>query len=238
MKKTTILINGKPFTYDDEIEDITYETIGPITENDARALLEKTKELFDKCGIRFSLAFGTLLGAVRDGTIIKGDEDVDIFVESEEELRSKLPFLYDNGLRVCRINEKYVYSFRVNSRSFIDVYFKAKLPLSVWSLWCDSLLCKAVPRRYISKYDKITFLGIECLCPHKPERILSFWYGKDWRIPVRGHSFTYESPSRYWWKTKGKKRYETCIYLLKLLLLRPHVFLQKLFKRIYQLILL
>ena len=106
MKERTILVKGKPFTYNDEGDEMTYDTVSPISVEDATKLLAKTKELFDKCGIRFCLAFGTLLGAVRDGSIIKGDEDVDIFVESEEDLWNSLPFLDENGLRICRIEEK------------------------------------------------------------------------------------------------------------------------------------
>lgn len=232
MKKRTIIVKGKPFTYNDEGDEMTYETISPICVDDAKKLLAKTKELFDKCGIRFCLAFGTLLGAIREGSIIKGDEDVDVFVESEEKLWNNIPFLYENGLRICRIEEKYVYSFHVDNKSYIDVYFKAKLPFSVWSLWCDSLLCRAVPRRYISKYDSFNFLGVDCLVPHRPERILEFWYGKSWRVPKKGHIYTYETPSRYWWKTKGKPGFNMYFGYIKLLIAHPFLFLRKLYGKI------
>lgn len=232
MKERTIIINGKPFTYNDEGEDMTYETVSPISVEDAQKLLSKTKELFDRCGIRFVLAFGTLLGAVRDGTIIKGDEDVDIFIESEEDLRNNLPFLYENGLRVCRIEEELIYSFHVDNDSYIDVYLKSKLPFSIWSLWCDSLVCRAIPRRYVSKYDHMNFLGVDCLVPHKPERLLQFWYGKSWRVPVKGHIYTYEVPSRLWWRTKGKDRFELYFGYIKLLVTHPISFLRKLCRKI------
>ena len=172
MKKTTIIIDGVPFTYDDEIEDISYDTISAISEDDARSLLQTTKELFDKCGLRFYLIFGTLLGAVRDHGLIKGDEDVDVYVDSEELLRRNLPFLYENGLKVCRINEHNYYSFHTNNNSYIDVYIKDKLPFSIWRLWCDKINIAVIPKWYIRKSDKINFLGVECLCPHKPERVL------------------------------------------------------------------
>ena len=97
MRITTIQINGEPFSYQDEIDDITYETISPISDSEARKLLELTQSLFTQKGLKFSLVFGTLLGAVRDKGVIKGDEDVDVFVESEEKLRSILPFLQQNG---------------------------------------------------------------------------------------------------------------------------------------------
>lgn len=204
MKYTTIDIMGIPFTYKDEIDDITYETISPISEQDATDLLNTTKKLFDYCGIQFSLAFGTLLGAIRENGIIKGDEDVDVFIEDESNLRKNLPYLEAHGLGLCRVCEHKFYSFHTLNDSYIDVYIKSKLPLSIWSIWCDSLNGRGVPRRYIRRFDTITFLGVECLVPHKPERILKFWYGKDWRIPINGHVYTYEVPSRYWWLTKGK----------------------------------
>lgn len=206
MKKTTIIIEGCPFTYDDEIEDITYETIKPISENDAKNLLLTTKLLFDKCGIRFYLIFGSLLGAVRDEGLIEGDEDVDVYVDSEELLRKSIPYLYENGLKICRIYEHYLYSFHTDNKSFIDVYIKGKLPLSLWRIWCVRICGAVIPKWYVCKFDKIDFLGVECLCPHKPERVLRYWYGKTWRIPIRGHNlkYDYDAPSRYWWRTKVK----------------------------------
>ena len=235
MKKETIIIKGKPFTYNDEGDEMSYETITPISVEDAQKLLTKAKELFDRCGIRFCLAFGTLLGAVRDGTIIKGDEDVDVFVESEEELWNNIPFLHDNGLRICRIKKKYVYSFRIDDKCYIDVYFKTRLPLSIWSLWCDSLLCCAVPRKYINKYDRICFLGVDCLVPHKPERLLEYWYGSSWRIPVKGHSYTYEMPSRYWWKTKVVAKFDILMSYLCYIIHHPYSSICKFFKRLLSL---
>lgn len=232
MKKKTIIIKGAPFTYDDELEDITYDSLSPISEEDAIRLLALTKDLFGQCGIRFSLAYGTLLGAVRDKGIIKGDEDVDIFVESEEKLRNSLPFLYDNGLKLCRIDENKLYSFRTDNKSFIDVYIKTKLPFSIWSLWCVGICGLAVPKWYVSRYDSINFLGMELLCPHNPERLLAYWYGKTWRTPIRGHDFTCELPSRFWWKTKGKGLLGTYVSRLKMFVLHPLVFCSKLIKKV------
>lgn len=231
MKKTTIIIDGKPFTYNDEIEDITYETIGAISEDDARSLLQTTKKLFDECGIQFYLIFGTLLGAVRDQGLIEGDEDVDVYIDSEDLLLKNLPFLYDNGLKVCRIIKHRLYSFHTDNKSYIDVYIKGKLPISIWRLWCDRISLGVIPRYYIKKHDKIMFLGIECLCPHKPERVLRYWYGKSWKTPIKGHYFTYDSPSRHWWRTKIKARIISFLwtlkYLLKLCFSNPSLFFKK-----------
>ena len=233
MRKKTILIAGKPFTYDDESEDITYDSLTPISEEDAKNLLALTKKLFDQCGLRFYLFYGTLLGAVRDNGIIKGDEDVDVYVDSEEQLRNIIPFLYDNGLKLCRIEEHLLYSFHSDNKSFIDVYIKDKLPPSIWSLWCDSISGYAVPKRYIKKHDVINFLGMELLCPHKPERLLEYWYGKTWKVPISGHDYTYELPSRYWWLTKGKGMFETYKFIIMYPIKHPLSAIKKIFKKLF-----
>ena len=61
MKKTTIEINGKPFIYNDEIEDITYENSSEISVQDARNILDITKRLFKECNIFFFIAFGKFI---------------------------------------------------------------------------------------------------------------------------------------------------------------------------------
>lgn len=236
MKKTTIYIEGKPFTYDDEIEDISYETISAISEEDARDLLLTTKKLFNECGLNFYLTFGTLLGAVRDHGLIEGDEDVDVYIESEELLRRSLPYLYENGLKVCRIKENRYYSFHTNNNSYIDVYIKGELPISIWRLWCARISYSPIPRWYIRKHDVINFLGIDCLCPHKPERVLRYWYGKNWKIPIKDFHSIYGSPTRYWWrkyiKPKLSSYWWTFCYISKTLFTHPSLFFKKIRKKI------
>lgn len=232
MKKTTIIINDKPFTYDDEIEDISYESISPISEEDARDLLQTTKKLFDLCGIRFYLIFGTLLGAVRDHGLIEGDEDVDVYTESEDLLRNSLPYLYENGLKVCRIKEHRFYSFHTTNNSYIDVYIKNELSFSIWKLWCTRINFCVIPRWYIRKHEKIHFLGLDCLCPYKPERVLRYWYGKSWKTPIKSHNFTYDSPSRHYWRTKIKPNLLLINSFIKLAFTNPHKLGKKLWKKI------
>jgi len=233
MKRTTIIIDGKPFTYDDESEDISYATNKPITEEDAKSLLQTTKKLFDECGMKFYLCFGTLLGAIRDNGLIKGDEDVDVFVESEEILRKNLPYLQENGLKLCRINNHHFYSFHTENKSYIDVYIKRDLPNSIWKLWCCSINNGAYPKRFFKKYEAIQFLGVDCLCPSRPERFLEYLYGKTWRIPQKGHNYIYDSPSRYFWRKKIKPRIETIIYIIKLAITHPIMFLKKFSKKYF-----
>lgn len=200
MQLKTIQVKGKPFTYEDEIEDISYENIIPISEEDVRLLLARTKEIFTLIKLPFYLAFGTLLGAVRDNGVIPGDEDVDIFIDDEQTLYDNLPFLYEKGYRVCRITDGASYSFRVNHTSYIDVYILRPFKwYTMWGINCLSLDGLAVPRKFFKEYDSIYFLGDTYQCPKEPEKILRFWYGRNWHTPIRGHKFMYTTFLYYYW---------------------------------------
>ena len=195
---TKTIINGKIFEYDEE--HLTYETIHPISQEDGKVLLSKTKELFDHIGLDFYLAFGTLLGAVREKKIITGDEDIDIFINNENLLYTNLPFLAQNGLKVFRIQKGILYSFRLNEKSYIDVYILSSLPkYNLWSKYCLKLSQFITPKKYFKEYQKIDFLDNTFMCPKNPEKLLEFWYGENWRIPQKGHKFIYEVKSAHYW---------------------------------------
>ena len=68
MKEKTIDINGESFTYMDEVGD-PYK-FNPMTQEDAQDILKKASELLEECGIEYFLAYGTLLGAVREGNLL------------------------------------------------------------------------------------------------------------------------------------------------------------------------
>lgn len=194
----TIDIQGKPFSYKDEI--LTYDNIEKISLEECVFILQLTKKLFSEKRIRFALAYGTLLGAIREKSLIEGDEDVDVFTDDEEALYNNLPFFYENDLRLIRMVRGKIYSFRSSVGGYIDVYILRPLKwYNIWSLYCFSLADLVTPKRFFREYREIDFLGDTYLCPYEPEKLLVFWYGKTWRTPVRSHSFKYEEPSAYYW---------------------------------------
>ena len=211
MKIKTILIDGKPFTYEDELADMSYDGLGGISPEDGKNLLYKTKELFDECGIEFYLAFGTLLGAVREHAIIHGDEYVDVMCPQEDKLRSSLPFLSQHGYEVCRIIEGELYSFRINKNSYIDVYIIRPLHNSIWSIYCCCLSGLVTPRKFFEKIIDIEFLGTTFKSPVNPEKLVEFWYGKDWRVPKSGKKYYYEVKSHWYWKNRIKPRLQELV---------------------------
>lgn len=195
-----LIIKGERFVYEDESETITYDNIQPITIEDAKHLLHRTKQLFDKIGLPMFLAYGTLLGAVREKSLISGDEDVDVYVTDEQKLYDNIPWLNDNGLRLCRRYKGALYSFKINKDAYIDVYILRKYKNALWAVNCFSLCGLATPKRYFRKSGTIELFGDLYHCPYPPEEILEFWYGKDWRIPQKGHNYICEIKVAYYWK--------------------------------------
>lgn len=188
MEQKTIIIKGKPFVYNDESKDINYDNTAPMTEESARELIILTQKLFLEIGLQVGLAFGTLLGAVREGGLIKGDLDVDVYVDDEQTMYDNLQYLSDHGLKLCRLYRHECYSFKaeVSTMAYIDVYIKRPCGrFSVWQFGNCIFHHNVTPKKYFENgMQDITFMGVPCKCVKNPEQLLEFWYGKTWRIPI------------------------------------------------------
>ena len=78
-------------SFEFEEEELECENLPEISSEDAKEVLFKTQDVFSKLGIDVYLAYGTLLGAVRDQAIIPGDLDVDVFVKDEKKKVEQKP---------------------------------------------------------------------------------------------------------------------------------------------------
>lgn len=210
MQEKTIIIQGKPFTYNDESMDINYESTGAITEESARQLMLLTQRLFHNIGLEVYLNFGTLLGAVREGGLIKGDSDVDVYIDDEQTMYNNLQYLSDNGLKLCRMVKCECYSFKAEqgTTAYIDVYIKR--PCGRFSIWAHSncmLHRNVTPKKFFNNGTQdVDFLGIKCKCVKNPENLLAFWYGETWRTPIKSHEvFIYEIPAAHFVHTFPKR---------------------------------
>lgn len=216
MIEKTIIINGKPFKYIDESSSISYDNEVILTEQTARNLILLAQKLFKEIGLNIYLTFGTLLGAVREGGLIKWDSDVDVYVENEETLYNNLQYLYDNGLKLCRIIKHQCYSFKtdVGSPAYIDVYIKRSCKkYSIWGFRNCRLNNNVTPKYYFENgTQEVDFCGVKCKCVKNPENLLAFWYGENWRVPVKGHAnFIYEIPLAHFVHTFPKRFLKTII---------------------------
>jgi hypothetical protein len=154
-------------------------TKGGIDSVVCAANLLDLKALLEWHEIPFLLAFGTLLGAYRNGAFIRGDHDTDIIVPEEKEGALRMAFscrrFRDTGFRVCRVVPDLVSIER--SGEYIDAYiFRGTGRL---------LRCAAtykMNRSYLAHPSPIAFLGTTFLTVSDPEKYLEERYG-DWRTP-------------------------------------------------------
>lgn len=75
--------------------------------------LREVKKILDELGIKYWLEAGTLLGAVRDGKIIKWDHDIDLGMidDGSNKIVSAFPKLEERGFRVQFVNLKIYKNF-------------------------------------------------------------------------------------------------------------------------------
>ena len=194
--KKAIVIGGKPFYYD--AIHLTRESAPILTFEQAKDILFTTKDLLEDKGIKIALIYGTLLGAVRDKSFISHDFDVDVYTSQIEELTNAIPYLYERGLKICRFHPNKLYSFEKNG-VYIDIYLKSKASFP-FNIWCCSVNGHIMPAKYLAKTEYINFLGKEFLIPKNPERLLEFFYGKTWIIPIKGDNGRCDIKLIVWYK--------------------------------------
>lgn len=201
---------GLSFSY--EYEHLVEDNLPELNKQDALDLLLKVQRCAKEHDIDIYLAFGTLLGAVRDKDFIKGDKDADTYVKDEEAFFKLLPYLKENGVELVRYIKNVEFSFRDKDHPgvFIDV-FVLKHANSLWGIYCYELGGFVIPKKYLKKDGDIDFLGHVFKTPLAPVRLLEFWYGETWNTPISKSvkTYIYEVKSHYYWKQFASKVFHT-----------------------------
>lgn len=186
MKEKQLYIKGKSFMYRGEEETLTDKPNPNLSKQDQKDLLHCVSSLFNEKKIQFYLGYGTLLGAIRDSDFIKGDNDIDLMITQKYEsiLYENLPYFQNRGLKLIRFYDHKSYSFRINDKTFVDVYV-----LSTDSTITTSLFYRCgipgwlIPRMFFVIPSYVDFIGQRFLIPSFSKYLLRCWYGRDWRIP-------------------------------------------------------
>lgn len=160
---------------------------GAITINKEVAAhnLSLFKHILDSQGIPFTLAYGTLLGAVREHDFISHDEDIDLnmHIQYQPLLFDSLFLLREAGFEVCRYDRRGVISF-MRSGEYIDIYIFQQESAEV--VRCGR---EIMPSHFLSDLTTFTFKNEEYLVPSSTESYLSFFYGNNWRTPVKYYNY-------------------------------------------------
>ncbi len=139
------------------------------------------KEICDRNSFRFFLAYGTLLGAVREKDFIAHDEDIDVGADfnDKEKFMSMLFELRENGFEVARWDPRGLISI-IRNNEYIDIYFFKK--------YNEKLMVNCgepLPRKFFENQAAINFKGVMFNAPTDLTGVMEFWYGKDWQTPVQ-----------------------------------------------------
>ena len=187
--------------------------------------LKKREDLFvesynilSEMKARVWIANGTLLGAVREGDFIIGDDDIDMDM-IEDEFRI---IMYD--MKLAFIKAGYVVRLKDKKNPKMSIY-KSGFKLSIGALkpsgkWLTRPIQK-YPRHLFSEEKFLEFKGIKCLVPYPPEDYLEHVYGKNWKVPINSDDETDYHSIKFWnFRSKG-----SYFFALKILIKR----LKKLF---------
>jgi hypothetical protein len=164
--------------------------------------------VLDELGIWHCLAYGTLLGAVREGRVIAWDHDLDLFVRPAD-LPRLLLASGTGGLRFSRTRAQG--GQLAANPGGVPWFFPGAVLVSdeaaaYGELWAPTLFSDGVLRLY--DLDREAYYWPHCSFPHwslqelatveldgrpypaprEPETWLAWHYGSDWRTPVRAPS--------------------------------------------------
>ncbi|KAG3159526.1 hypothetical protein PC128_g21272 [Phytophthora cactorum] len=145
------------------------------------------------------VVYGSLLGAVRNGSMIPFTEDTDIAYSGQLDLDDEVGralvskgyhFFYLNIWRVCVAPTHPLAASLYNSRlpiapdysvPYLDLYGMKKLNETDWSLekYGDSTL----PAEKVESFSQVTINGLPFDTVHDPDYFLKEMYGDDYMIP-------------------------------------------------------
>lgn len=175
-----IEIEGKKYFFEEK--ELTYDNAKILDKKVAKENLLLMKNVLDSNKVDFIIGYGTLLGAIRENDFINHDIDIDIIAFSENDVILCIPKLKSVGLNLVRLEKKQgTYSFMRNN-VYIDIYVKREYKSIVNTLYVN-LLGRPFPRKFLKSFIDIEFLGEKFIIPLNWEKLLVYWYGKDWNIP-------------------------------------------------------
>jgi len=151
-----------------------------INKKIAKKNLIDFKKIMEKNNIEFILGYGSLLGAIRENDFISYDEDVDVLIldKNKKKFLESLFDLIDIGFEVGRYDGELLSIMR--NGEYIDIYFFRKGTLGYLINKGDK-----VKEKFLYETMKYEFLGEVFTIPKDYEGYLKYYYGNNWRIPIK-----------------------------------------------------
>ena len=169
---------------------IQKKSVSSTREYNLKNLKDLSARLTD---VEYFVFFGTLLGYCREGNIIKGDDDIDFYVNIREK-KKIFNILEELGFFINIDNTYFAQSSRVfeSVTSFADFYFYEDVPgknylLERWNFLAQPKNVSAhihVPKKIVFPVKLGAIENIKFNIPHDIDACCRYLYGANYKTPL------------------------------------------------------
>ena len=171
--------------------------------------LSYISNILQKNNIKYWLCYGTLLGAIRENDIISYDYDFDLgcLVTDYDRIMALNKYIKKDGYKFINPSNNYGYTWNGKRdyiwRVSIKIEYKGKImgDIYLYQNFNDSICRRydikkeiyfwpkaTFPTWFIRKLEKVKIRDKYFLCPRKSKILLEYWYGPNWKKPIKAKS--------------------------------------------------
>ncbi|MBT0585039.1 LicD family protein [Alteromonas oceanisediminis] len=166
-------------------------------------VLKNVMEELQRLDYKPCLAYGTLLGAIREKQFIEHDDDVDILIElTDQEISFEQAVELRDRMVEQIDSEKYRIGYGIASNLNVHLYdIQSNVMIDIFPYWyqngrvmlyMENMSIRSVDSAILSQRSSINFYGVDFPIPKLPERFLAERYGDAWTVSDKFHEWPWK----------------------------------------------